>query len=263
MAEVARQLLEVRGLAKSYGGVHAVVNCDLTVSQGSVVGLIGPNGAGKSTVIDLISGFQSPDAGNIWFDGQQIQGWPAHRVSEAGLIRSFQTPREWKALTVTENVIAVARHEGQDALWRAFFNRAGLGALEEADRLRSRDLLEQFGLTGIRNERAGNLSGGQKRLLAFAQIAMVGAKVILLDEPLAGINPVMQDHILAAIQMLRAGGCTCVLIEHNLHWIERACDHVCVMALGRTIANGTMAQLRENTQVVDAYLGEVEVSPNV
>jgi len=263
MAEAAPQLLEVRGLAKSYGGVHAVVSCDLTVAEGSVVGLIGPNGAGKSTVIDLISGFQSPDAGTIWFNGRQIQGWPAHRVSDVGLIRSFQTPREWKALTVIENVIAAARHEGQDALWRAFFNRGALAAFQEADLVRARTLLEQFGLTDIRNERAGNLSGGQKRLLAFAQIAMAGAKVILLDEPLAGINPVMQDHVLAAIQMLRDSGCTCLLIEHNLHWIERACDHIYVMALGRTIASGTMAQLREDTQVIDAYLGEVEVAPNV
>jgi ABC-type branched-subunit amino acid transport system ATPase component len=251
--------LEVRGLAKRFGGVQAVVDCNLTVQRGQIVGLIGPNGAGKTTAIDLISGFRVPDAGTIRFNGQEIQGWPAHRVSSVGLMRTFQSPREWPGITVIENMIAAAPQEGRDALWRAILSRRRIAAAEEVDRVRARSMLEQFGLTALKNELAGNLSAGQKRLLAFARIAMSAAPFVVLDEPLAGVNPVLQQRIFEAIQTLNSNGVTCLLIEHNLPWVERVCELVYVMSLGRTIAGGTMAELRSNPIVVDAYLGEVEV----
>jgi ABC-type branched-subunit amino acid transport system ATPase component len=261
MPEDAPPLLEVRGLAKSFGGVHAVVDCTLSVAANSVVGLIGPNGAGKSTVIDVISGFREPDAGVIRFDGREIQGWAAHRVSSRGLMRTFQSAREWKALTVMENMLAAARQDGRDALWRALTARRRLAAAEESDRVRARELLERFGLIDLKDEFAGNLSGGQKRLLEFARIVMADARMVLLDEPLAGVNPVLQTNILQAVLGLRQSGIACLLIEHNLTWIERACqDGVYVMALGRTIASGSMEELRANPAVVDAYLGEVAAS---
>lgn len=252
-------LLEVRGLAKSFGGVQAVVDCTMTVPKGRVVGLIGPNGAGKTTAIDLISGFRAPDAGTIRFDGQEIQKWPAHRVSSIGLMRTFQSPREWPGITVIENLIAAAPQGGRDVVWRALLSRRQLANAEDADRSQARSMLEQFGLTPLKNELAGNLSAGQKRLLAFARIAMSGARFVLLDEPLAGVNPVLQQRIFEAIRTLNDNGVTCLLVEHNLPWVERTCDLIYVMSLGRTIASGTMAELRANPGVVDAYLGEVEV----
>jgi ABC-type branched-subunit amino acid transport system ATPase component len=253
----SQPLLEVVGLAKHFGGVQAVVDCSLSIRANTIVGLIGPNGAGKSTAIDVISGFRLPDAGTVRFDGREIQGWPAHRVSGVGLMRTFQAAREWKGLTVMENMLGAAQQMGRDAPWRALFTRRKLATAEDADRKRARALLEEFGLTATKNEFAGNLSGGQKRLLEFARMAMAGAKMALLDEPLAGVNPVLQTRMLAAISALRATGITCMLVEHNLPWVEKACDEIYVMALGRTIAKGTMDELRRNKSVVDAYLGDV------
>lgn len=255
-----RDLLEVSGLAKSFGGVQAVIDCTLTVPRGAIVGLIGPNGAGKSTAIDLISGFRQADAGTIWFDGTEIQGWPAHRVSSVGLLRTFQEPREWPRLTVIENVLAAARQDGRDSLWRSLFSRRRSALAEARDLQQARTLLQQFSLDKLTNEFAGNLSGGQKRLLGFCRIAMSGARLVLLDEPLAGVNPILQELILDGIRLLQSAGATCVLIEHDLRWIERACDLVYVMSLGRTIAHGTMRELRGNREVIDAYLGEAHSS---
>jgi ABC-type branched-subunit amino acid transport system ATPase component len=256
----SHSLLEVRGLVKSFGGVHAVIDCTLTVPEGAIVGLIGPNGAGKSTAIDIISGFRTPDSGSIWFDGRQIQGWPAHRVSSHGLMRTFQSPREWPGLSVMENMIASARQNGRDALWRSLLSRRHLAAAEESDREKARALLQQFGLTAVKNDLAGTLSAGQKRLLGFCRIAMASAKLVLLDEPLAGVNPILQEQILDGILLLQKGGVTFLLIEHDLRWIERACELVYVMSLGRTIASGTMQEVRANREVIDAYLGDATAS---
>ncbi|HEX4755647.1 MAG TPA: ATP-binding cassette domain-containing protein [Candidatus Dormibacteraeota bacterium] len=253
-------LLEVRALAKSFGGVHAVVDCNLRVLPNTVVGLIGPNGAGKSTAIDLISGFRPPDAGTIVFDGREIQGWNAHRVAGTGLMRTFQTAREWKNLTVMDNMLAAAPMGGMDAMWRAFASRGRLRRFDHANRALARGLLEQFGLTKLTDDYAGTLSGGQKRLLEFARIVMSGARMVILDEPLAGVNPVLHTTMLDAVQQLRERNITCLVVEHNLSWIERACAEVYVMALGSTIGHGSMASLRRDRGVIDAYLGEVAES---
>jgi ABC-type branched-subunit amino acid transport system ATPase component len=254
-------LLEIEGLAKSYGGVSAVVDCTLSVPANSLVGLIGPNGAGKSTVINIVSGFTRPDSGRIRFDGREIQGWPAHRVSSVGLMRTFQAVREWPALTVMENMLAAANQQGLDTAWRSLITRPKLRELEETHRVRARELLDQFGLTAMKDEYAGHLSGGQKRLLEFARIVMAKAKMVLLDEPVAGVNPVLQEHILEAVVSLRDSGITCLLVEHNLPFVERACEgNIYVMALGRTIARGAMHDLRTDRNVIDAYLGEAVAS---
>jgi branched-chain amino acid transport system ATP-binding protein len=258
MTDEPEHLLEVTGLAKSFGGVQAVIDCTLSVPANTIVGLIGPNGAGKSTAIDVISGFRKSDAGQFVFDGHHIQGWPAHRVSSVGLIRTFQTPRGWNRLTVMENMLGAARQCGRDAFWRAILSRRKLAAAEDSDRVRARELLEDFGLTPVKNEFAGNLSGGQKRLLEFARIIMAEAKMVILDEPLAGVNPILQTRILEGLRDLPRRGIACLLVEHNLPWVERACNgDIFVMALGRTIAHGTMTALRANPRVIDAYLGDV------
>ena len=253
-------ILEVSHLAKSFGGVRAVVDCSFSVRLGTAVRLIGPNGAGKSTAIEMVSGFLAPDSGTIVFDGQEVQGRPPHRIAARGLIRTFQTPREWQGLTVMENMLIAADQNGRDAAWRAIFARRGLRAAERADRQRARELLERFGLIKLRDEFAGSLSGGQKRLLEFARIAMKAPRLVLLDEPGAGVNPVLQRNIEEAIVGLQRDGITILLIEHNLPFVERACQAIYVMAQGSTIAHGrTLAELRGVPAVVDAYLGEVEI----
>jgi len=254
----AEIFLEVAHVAKNFGGVRAVVDGWLSVPKGTTVGLIGPNGAGKSTMIEMISGFLAPDSGKIILAGEEIQGKPAHQVAERGLIRTFQTPREWRGLTVMENMLLAADQKGRDAAWRAIFARRKLRAAEQLDRARARELLERFGLLALRDEFAGSLSGGQKRLLEFARIAMRSPRVVLLDEPCAGVNPVLQRNIEEAIVGLQQDGITVLLVEHNLPFVERACQDIYVMAQGTTIAKGSLAELRKVPAVIDAYLGEVE-----
>ena len=249
--------LQVSHLAKSFGGVRAVVDCSFSVRRGTCVGLIGPNGAGKSTVIEMISGFIAPDSGKIVFAGQEIQGKPPHRVAARGLIRTFQTPREWQGLTVMENMLIAADQQGRDAVWRALVSRRQLKAAQEAHLARAGELLEEFKLIHLRDHLAGSLSGGQKRLLEFARIAMRMPLMVLLDEPCAGVNPVLQRSIEEAIVGLQREGITLLLIEHNLPFVERACQDIYVMAQGATIARGKLAELRGERAVVDAYLGEV------
>lgn len=256
----ARVLLEVHGLSKSYGGVQAVRELDLSVDEGEAVGLIGANGAGKSTAVELISGFASPDSGVIKFDGREIQRRPPHVVSSVGLIRTFQTPREWQRLTAVDNLLAAAQPQGRDRVWRALVNRRLLRGAEQADLARAREMLHRFGLYAVRNEYAGNLSGGQKRLLEFARVAMTRPRMVLLDEPLAGVNPVLQQNILDAIRGLTASGIALLLIEHNLHFVEAVCSRVVVMSLGAAIASGSMSEIRRNPAVADAYLGGAQAS---
>lgn len=257
VADSSRPLLEVSALAKSFGGVHAVRDCTLSVQDREVVGLIGPNGAGKSTALSLVSGFLHPDNGTVTFDGREIQGWPGYRVSRAGLMRTFQSPREWAGMTVMENMLVAAPQRGRSVIWRALFTRRSLARTEAEDRVHARELLEEFGLTRLRDELAGNLSGGQKRLLEFARIMFANPRMVLLDEPLAGVNPVLAQRIGTAISRLQASGITVLLVEHNLPFVEQVCDSIVVMAEGKTIARGSLAQLRANRGVVDAYLGEV------
>jgi ABC-type branched-subunit amino acid transport system ATPase component len=249
--------LSVEGLAKQFGGVKAVDACTFSAPTGQVTGLIGPNGAGKSTAIDLISGFKLPDAGTVSFGGHELQGLPPHRIARLGLIRTFQTPREWPGLSVLENVALARWDPNREAFWR------GIAGLTRAQRVasveelaRARTILAEFGMGHLRNERAGNLSGGQKRLLEFARIRMVNPALVILDEPMGGVNPVLGERMAAAIAAFITAGTTVIVVEHNLAFIERVTDHVVVMAEGRVIAEGPFSTLRSNREVIDAYLGE-------
>jgi ABC-type branched-subunit amino acid transport system ATPase component len=257
-SEAGGVLLEVSGVSKSFGGVHAVDDCSFEVATGSITGLIGPNGAGTSTMVNLISGFARPDAGVIRFAGRAIQGRPAHTVSRLGLMRSFQSPREWPGLTVMENMLLAAPPRGRDSLWRAYLTPRYLRRAEQEDRVKARQLLDDFGLNKLRDEYAGNLSGGQKRLLEFARIALAEPRMILLDEPQSGVNPVLGERMIEAIRGFAAAGITVLMVEHNLPFVEQLCPIVLVMATGTCIARGSLDQLRGNDAVVDAYLGQVE-----
>ncbi|MDA8312302.1 MAG: ATP-binding cassette domain-containing protein [Actinomycetota bacterium] len=253
-------LLEVRGLRKHFGGVRAVDGCDFSVTPGELVGLIGPNGAGKSTVIELLSGLVKPDAGTILFDGREIQGLAPHEIFASGLARCFQLAKEWPLLSVLENLLISIPPEGNDTILRAFGSLRRSRAAEQAARERAVAVAQQYRLHPLRNEYAYTLSGGQKRLLEFARIALAAPKLALLDEPMAGVNPVLQVEIERGIRNLLTGGSTVLLVEHNLGFVERICDRVIVMVEGKVAAVGSMAELRENTIVQDAYLGGASVA---
>ena len=250
-------LLEVCDLYKSFGGVRAVLGCSFVVQQGTVTGLIGPNGAGKSTVIELVAGFQRPDAGVVRFLGHEIQGWPAFRLARRGLMRTFQTSREWPRLTVMENVLVAVTPVEREGIWAPLLTPGVLRHAEESDRVRAREGLDQVGLLSLRDELAGNLSGGQKRLLEIARIFLARPRLVLLDEPLTGVNPVLGAQIGLAIKSLVSEGMTVLMVEHNLPFVERMCNTVVVMSLGQAIATGPLHALRADPAVVDAYLGQV------
>ena len=250
--------LVVQGLSISFGGVRAVNDCSFVVPDTSAVGLIGPNGAGKSTTIDLISGFKVPEAGSAMFKGQDLIGLKPHEISRLGVVRTFQSPREWASLTVLDNVLIGTRGYGRESLVGGLFTSGRQRRAELSDREFSRDLLEEFGLAKLKNDRAGSLSGGQKRLLEFARIAAAKPTLVILDEPMGGVNPVLGERIGQAVRSLIKQGSSVVVVEHNLRFIEHFCDLVVVMDQGSVIAEGTYDSLRDNAQVVAAYLGDIE-----
>jgi ABC-type branched-subunit amino acid transport system ATPase component len=250
-------LLEVQHLVKAFGGLRAVDDCSFTVARGSITGLIGPNGAGKSTAANLITGFLRADAGAILFDGANIARMPVHRIAQRGLTRTFQITRALERMTVTENLLAAPHHQLGEGFWLGLLSPQAVRRQEDENLQRALQLLRDFDLYDLRDEYAANLSGGQRRLLELARVVMIRPTLLLLDEPFAGINPVLSARLSEYIEALcRDLGITLLIIEHNLAMVERLCSTVIVMALGRTIAEGTMAQLRENPAVVDAYLGE-------
>ena len=248
-------LLEIEALTKSFGGVHAVRNCTFSVPEGQVVGLIGPNGAGKSTVVDLVSGFGRPDSGSVRFAGQSLAGKHPDVICRLGLIRTFQTPREWRNLSVMDNVLLARCGFANESFWRSMIHARRIRRDEEGDRAAVRAILERFQLADLRNERAVRLSGGQKRLLEFARIAAAEPRLIILDEPMGGVNPVLGAKIGDAVGRFAEEGRTVIVVEHNLPFIEKTCDQVVVMDLGEVIAQGPFSSLRENPRVVEAYLG--------
>jgi branched-chain amino acid transport system ATP-binding protein len=250
-------ILDARNIVKSFGGLRAVDNCSFTVTRGSVTGLIGPNGAGKSTAANLITGFIRADSGSMLFDGKDIARLPIHTIAQRGLTRTFQITRELERMTVTENLMAAPHDQLGESFWPGLLGLPAVRKQEDEYLRRALMLLRDFDLYHLRDEYAGNLSGGQRRLLELARVVMTQPKLLLLDEPFAGINPVLAARLSEYIEALcKDKGITFLIIEHNLAMVERLCHTVIVMALGRTIAEGSMAELRQNPAVVEAYLGE-------
>ncbi|HUY97118.1 MAG TPA: ABC transporter ATP-binding protein [Verrucomicrobiae bacterium] len=248
-------ILEVDGAVRHFGGLRAVDGCSFTLQRGMLAALIGPNGAGKTTLVNLVAGALSLHGGRIRFLGRDISGWAPHRIASLGLIRTFQISREWARLTVLENLLVAAPDQRGENLWNALM-RPGVSRAEERRLVaEALDTLDTFGLYAMRNEYAVTLSGGQKRLLELARAVMGRPTLLLLDEPMAGVNPALTDQLAQHIETLRQGGISFLLVEHNLEFVERSCDYVVVMALGRTLATGLMSDLRQNPEVVSAYLG--------
>ncbi len=247
-------LLSIREVHRSFGGVHAVDGASFEVRGSGITGLIGPNGAGKSTVMSVIAGAQKASGGSIIFDGQDITGRPAHKVARLGLIRTFQLSSEFSRLTVLENLLVAAPNQIGESLQGVLLGKRSWGAQERELVGRARDLLGRFGLADKESEYAGNLSGGQKRLVEIMRGLMAEPKLLLLDEPMAGVHPRLVGKIAHYLEQLRDEGLTMLMTEHELGTVDRLCDPVVVMAQGKVIAQGSMRQLRQQKEVVDAYL---------
>jgi ABC-type branched-subunit amino acid transport system ATPase component len=248
-------LLVARDLHRSFGGVRAVDGVSLTIARGSITGLIGPNGAGKSTALGVIAGALRPDGGTIEFDGHDITGLSPMKRARRGLIRTFQTSSEFQRLTVIENLLVAAQDNPGETLLSAVVR--GKHAWRKRERelvARARELLAQFQMSEKEDEWAGNLSGGQKRLLEIMRGLMANPKLLLLDEPMAGVNPTLARGIEGHLQRLAAQGLTMLMVEHELGVVERLCERVIVMAQGKVISEGTMESLRTEREVLDAYL---------
>ena len=253
--EQAGAILEIENVAYSFGGLKAVDGSTFSIERGGINALIGPNGAGKTTLINVISGALRAETGRVLFEGTDITGWPSHRVAGLGLIRTFQISRELGGMTVLENMLVPPPNQAGEGLFNAMF-RPGVG--HRQDRLLVETALERlddFGLYDSRDQYARNLSGGQKRLLELARGVMGNPRLMVLDEPFAGVNPALVELLERHLQTLQASGITFVMVEHNLNVVERICDHVVVMAEGRTLATGRLAELRKNQEVITAYLG--------
>jgi ABC-type branched-subunit amino acid transport system ATPase component len=255
---IARPILEVERVSKRFGGLQAVSDCSLAVEEGSIAGLIGPNGAGKSTLLGMISGFVATDSGKIRYGGQEVQKLSAHKRSRIGLVRSFQAARVWAGLTTLENVLVALTPIADESFVRTLVSWRTIRGAQHDARARAREILSEFGLDHVRNDAAGTLSGGQKRLLEFARIVATEPRLVLLDEPQAGVNPVLGDRMADAVEKMNSKGITVLIVEHNLPFVERLCARVNVMQLGSTIAAGTMAEMREHPEVIDAYLGDAD-----
>lgn len=242
-------------LQRSFGGVQALRGATFSVAAGQICALIGPNGAGKSTAVAIIGGALAADKGQVLLHGTDITGWPSNRVARAGLIRTYQLSRELARLTVTENLMVVPYQQAGESLWRIFARPGQVRAEERSLLGRALEILDTFGLYRLRDSYAGELSGGQKRLLELARSVMASPRVLVLDEPMAGINPALIDKIGEHIMALRDAGVTVLMVEHNLGVVDRICDHVIVLAEGATLATGLMSDLRQHPEVVRAYLG--------
>jgi len=247
-------VLQAVDVSRDFGGVHAVSGVSLVVRRGTLTGLIGPNGAGKSTLLALLAGTDRPSAGKILYQGQDISGLPAFRRARIGLIRTFQLASEFKRLTVMENLLTAAPGNRGDSFRGAVAGRRYWRADESAAISRAEAVLGRFGLTDLANSYAGDLSGGQRRLVEIMRALMAEPAVLLLDEPMAGVHPELARRIGTALTGLCTEGMTILMVEHELAIMDEFCDPVVVMAEGAVLAQGTMAELRERTEVVEAYL---------
>jgi ABC-type branched-subunit amino acid transport system ATPase component len=254
-AVTASPLLDIRDVSFSYGGALAVNQCSFTVDAGKVTGLIGPNGAGKSTLIEILAGRLTPDAGSIVFDGVDVTGLGPARSARAGIVRTFQMARVFARLPVIENVMIAARPQsGENPVEAMFAHRRW--ARQEADlRKEATELLEWLGLQGHIYQRAGTLSGGQRRLLEMARALMAHPKLLLLDEPTAGVFPETSRLIATRVREIAEQGVTILLIAHNMGFLSSLADDVVVMAEGKVLIRGPLDVVREHDEVIAAYLG--------
>jgi neutral amino acid transport system ATP-binding protein len=251
-----RALLEVEGVVKRFGGIHAVDGAGFSVAAGSVTALIGPNGAGKTTLFNLVTGFERSDRGSVRFDGEEVARQPAYAIARRGMVRTFQLTRALAAMPVLDNMMLAAPDQPGERLSNVLLRPRAVRAREREVQEQAEELLEVFGLREKASDYAGTLSGGQRKLLELARALMARPRMLLLDEPMAGINPTLGRRLLDHIQRLRSEeGVTFLFVEHDMEVVMNHSDRVVVMAEGRVIASGEPHEVRSDPAVVDAYLG--------
>ena len=249
-------MLSVQNVSMHFGGIKAVDNISLSIQTGSITGLIGPNGAGKTTLFNVIAGLYRPNTGRVFLDGQDITGAAPHELFHKGLLRTFQLAHEFSSLTVRENLMMVPPNQSGERLIDIWLSPKKIRAEEAANRQRANDVIAFLQISHLADEYAGNLSGGQKKLLELGRTMMTDAKIVFLDEVGAGVNRTLLHQIGDAILRLNTEfGYTFCMIEHDMQFIARMCDPVIVMAQGRVLTEGSVAQIQANEDVIDAYLG--------
>jgi branched-chain amino acid transport system ATP-binding protein len=249
-------MISVVDVHKHFGGIHAVDGVSINIEKGSITGLIGPNGAGKTTLFNVIAGVFKPTSGRIYLDGEDVTGLEPHELFKKGLLRTFQIAHEFSTLTVLENLMMVPGDQPGEELRHTWFNFSRVLEVEEQIRQRAHEVAEFLQISHLENELAGNLSGGQKKLLELGRTMMVDAKIVFLDEVGAGVNRTLLKTIGTSIQRLNEErGYTFCMIEHDMDFIARLCDPVIVMAEGKLLTQGTVDEVKNNEEVIEAYLG--------
>ena len=249
-------MITVDAVTMAFGGLKAVNNASLTIEKGSITGLVGPNGAGKSTLFNVIAGLYRPTSGTVKLEGQDITGLKPHELFHKGVLRTFQIAHEFSSLSVLENLMMVPDKQTGERFWQTIVNRKEIAAEEEKIRVKAKEVISFLGLERVQDELAGNLSGGQKKLLELGRTMMVDAKIVLLDEVGAGVNRTLLNDIGDAILRLnKERGYTFCMIEHDMDFIGRMCDPVIVMAEGGVLMQGTIDEVKSDERVIEAYLG--------
>ena len=249
-------MLEIKKVMKAFGGLQAIYDCSLQVQEGSITGLIGPNGAGKTTLFNLITGFFRPDAGEIYFKGERIDGLSPNQIFHKKIYRTFQITREFAQMTVIENLMLVPTQQAGERIWNTWIRPGTVRKQEKAIKEKALQVLEFVELIDLRDEYAGSLSGGQKKLLELARSMMADPMMVLLDEPCAGVNRTLMRKLIANIRKLRdEKKITFLIIEHDMDMVMNLCNPVIVMSEGRKLAEGTPEEIKKDERVLKAYLG--------
>ncbi|MBD3898366.1 ABC transporter ATP-binding protein [Halomonas sp. ML-15] len=249
-------IIDVKHVNKAFGGLTVIDDCSISVERGSITGLIGPNGAGKSTLFNIIAGALPLDSGQVLLDGEDITNLPANQLFHKGLLRTFQIAHEFSQLTALENLMMVPPNQLGESLFSTWFKPGQVRAQETEVRQRALEVIDFIGLNHVRNELAGNLSGGQKKLLELGRTMMTDARVVLLDEIAAGVNRTLLGELITNIERLnREMGYTFLVIEHDMDMIARLCDPVIVLAQGRVMVEGSITEIQNNPEVIEAYFG--------
>ena len=252
-------MIKVENLHRHFGGFHAVDGASLEIREGSITGLVGPNGAGKTTLFNVIAGVLPPTSGRVTMAGEDITGMSPHELFHKGLLRTFQIAHEFSSMTVRENLMMVPGGQSGETLWNTWFGRKRIANEERALQATADEVLEFLTVDHLRDEKAGNLSGGQKKLLELGRTMMVDARIVFLDEVGAGVNRTLLNTIGdAIIRLNKERGYTFCMIEHDIDFISELCDWVVVMAEGKVLTQGNIEEIKNNETVIEAYLGRAK-----
>lgn len=253
---MSETILNVQNIVKRFGGLVALNDCTIDIKKGSITGIIGPNGSGKSTLFNVITGQLKPESGEVYYHGQNITGLEPYQLFERGMLRTFQIAHEFTNMTVIENLMVVPGNQSGENLLYSLVNRRRIQEEDEVIKQKANEVLEFLKIDHLRNELAGNLSGGQKKLLELARTMMVDAKIVFLDEVGAGVHKTLLKDIADSIERLnKEKGYTFCMIEHDFELISRLCDPIIVLAEGSVLFKGTSSEIKSNDEVIESYLG--------